>query len=297
MKEAMFYGKLENNRVKCGLCHHFCQINPGRRGLCAVRENQAGKLISLVYGLVIAAHVDPIEKKPLYHFLPKTQTLSIATVGCNFKCMACQNWQISQVEQGQTLLNFEQGLPLLISPAEVVKMALKSSCPSISYTYTEPTVFLEYALDTMKLAKKAELKNIWVSNGFLSKEAFDLILPYLDATNIDLKSFDENFYQKICGARLQPVLDNLKRLKANKVHLEITTLVIPTLNDSPEIFEKIAEFIKNELDCDTPWHISRFSPEISWKLQHLPPTPLSDLQTAYKIAKQQGLKNVHLGNV
>ncbi len=182
-------------------------------------------------------------------------------------------------------------------PEEVVKLALENNLPSISYTYTEPTVFLEYALDIMKLAKEKGLKNIWVSNGFFSKETFEIIAPLLDAANIDLKGFTEDFYQKICGARLQPVLDNLKRLKQAGVWLEITFLVIPTLNDKEEIFANIANFIKKELGKDVPWHISRFSPEISWKLKHLAPTPLAVLKRAQEIGKKTGLANIHLGNV
>ncbi len=294
MKECYLYKKLTQNKVQCRTCGHYCLIEDKKTGKCGVRKNENGRLYSLVYGQPCAINIDPIEKKPLYHFLPKTQTLSIATVGCNFTCWACQNWQISQVMGGSDPPQFGEGQTL---PAKIVEMAVQNRCPSISYTYTEPTVFLEYALDIMKLAKKAGLENIWVSNGFFSKETFNLILPYLDATNIDLKGFDENFYQKYCGARLQPVLENLKKLKKAGVWLEITTLVIPTLNDSPTTFEKIADFIANELGQDTPWHISRFSPEISWKLQHLPSTPLSILQTAQQIGKEHGLKNVHLGNI
>jgi len=298
MKECYLYKKLSNNRVQCQACNHYCVIGNNEAGKCGVRQNQKGALFSLVYGQPCAINIDPIEKKPLYHFLPKTKTFSIATIGCNFQCQACQNYQISQAPKqnlgGSDPPRFGEGLTL---PVKVMEMAIQNKCPSISYTYTEPTVFLEYAFDIMKLAKKAGLKNIWVSNGFFSKETFELILPYLDAANIDLKGLDENFYNKYCGGHLQPVLDNLKRLKQADVWLEITTLVIPTLNDSPEIFERIAEFIKKELGSETPWHISRFSPEISWKLQHLSPTPLSTLQVAQKIGQQAGLRYIHLGNV
>jgi len=297
MKECYIYKKLSGDKaggnVQCRACNHFCVIENNKQGLCSVRKNMGGKLYSLTYAKPCAINIDPIEKKPLYHFLPQTKTLSVATVGCNFKCLACQNYEISQVERGSDPLQNWPGS----DPLQIVEMAEKNYCPSISYTYTEPTVFLEYAYDIMKLAKQAGLKNIWVSNGFFSPETFETILPYLDAANIDLKSFDEEFYQKICGGHLQPILENLKRLKENKIHLEITTLVIPTLNDSPTIFEKIADFIANELSRDTPWHISRFSPEISWRLGHLPATPLSTLQTAQQIAHSRGLQNVHLGNV
>ncbi len=226
MKEAYLYKKLSNKKVQCRNCAHFCIIENGKRGICGVRENKAGKLYSLVYGKACALNIDPIEKKPFFHFLPGSHSLSVATVGCNFKCMSCQNYDISQMPQLTRRIGGED-----ISPEEIIKMALKNKLPSISYTYTEPGVFSEYALDTMKLAKKAGLKNNWVSNGFWSKELFDLISPYLDAANIDLKGFTDEFYIKYCGGRLQPVLDTLKRIKQKKIWLEITTLVIPTLND------------------------------------------------------------------
>ncbi len=293
MKEALLYRQLKNEQVQCQACNHYCLIKDGQKGKCGVRQNNGGKLFSLVYAKPCAIHIDPIEKKPLYHFLPGTKTLSIATLGCNLACLACQNWEISQ---GPKISKIELGQEEVL-PEEVVKLALENNLPSISYTYTEPTVFLEYALDIMKLAKEKGLKNIWVSNGFFSKETFEIIAPLLDAANIDLKGFTEDFYQKICGARLQPVLDNLKRLKQAGVWLEITFLVIPTLNDKEEIFANIANFIKKELGKDVPWHISRFSPEISWKLKHLAPTPLAVLKRAQEIGKKTGLANIHLGNV
>ena len=299
MKECYLYKKLTNSKVLCQTCNHYCLIENDKVGKCGARQNKNGTLFSLVYGRPCAVNIDPIEKKPLYHFLPATKTLSIATVGCNFTCHACQNHQISQIPRGVLSGTPEiyRGPSPVNSPAGIVGLAIKNGCPSISYTYTEPTVFLEYAFDIMKLAKQAGLKNIWVSNGYFSPQTLELILPYLDAANIDLKSFDENFYQKYCGGRLAPVLENLKALKKAGVWLEITTLIIPTLNDSPAIFEQIAEFIKNDLGPKIPWHISRFSPEISWKLKHLPATPLSTLETAQKIAQKHGLQNVHLGNI
>lgn len=293
MQKCLLYKKLKDNKTQCQTCCHYCLIENGQVGKCGVRQNKNGALFSLVYGQPCAINIDPIEKKPLYHFLPGTKTLSIATLGCNFTCHACQNHQISQVAGRADLPQPGEGLPFPV----LVEMAITNKCPSISYTYTEPTVFLEYAFAIMKLAKQAGLKNIWVSNGFFSEQTFELILPYLDATNIDLKGFDENFYSQYCGAKLQPVLENLKKLKQAGVHLEITTLVIPTLNDSPAIFEKIAQFIANNLGTETPWHLSRFSPEISWKLKHLPATPLAALETAREIAQKHGLQNVHLGNI
>ncbi len=290
------YKKLENNKTRCQNCAHYCIIPPGKRGVCGVRENIGGKLRALNYGKTIACHIDPIEKKPLFHFLPGSHSLSIAAVGCNFSCLNCQNYDISQ--------RFKEDLPAggeifgeNILPEEIIKLAKKNKLPSISYTYTEPAIFSEYALDIMKLARKKGIKNNWVTNGFWSKELFELISPYLDAANVDLKSFSDEFYIKNCGARLQPVLDTIKMVKRAGIWLEITTLAIPTLSDSLEIFKDIAKFIKEELGFETPWHISRFSGTISWKLQHLPETPVETLKTAYQIGKKTGLKYVYTGNI
>ena len=292
MKEAYLYKKLPQKKVQCQNCAHYCLILPGKRGICGVRENVDGKLYALNYGKTVACHIDPIEKKPFFHFLPGSHSLSIATVGCNFKCKSCQNWDISQMPQLTGKIEGQE-----ISPEEIVKSALKNNLPSISYTYTESAIFSEYALDTMKLAKKQGLKNNWVSNGFWSKELFDLISPHLDAANVDLKSFEDDFYIKYCGGKLQPVLDALKRLKNKKIWLEVTTLVIPTLNDEEEIFEKIANFIKNELGSETPWHVTQFCGAISWKLQNIPDTPVETLEKAHKIGKKTGLKYIYTGNV
>ncbi len=292
MKEVYLYKKLDGDKVECQNCAHQCVIASGKKGICRVKENQAGKLYTLNYDKLAAINVDPIEKKPFYHFLPGTHSLSIATVGCNFKCASCQNWNISQMP---FLANRIEGQE--VSPSEIVKMALKEKTPSISYTYTEPAIFSEFALDTMKLAKKEGLKNAWVSNGFWSEELFDMVSPYLDAVNVDLKGFTEEFYIKYCGGRLQPVLDTLKRLKKKGIWTEITTLVISTLNDSDETFRNIAQFIKNDLGPETPWHISRFSGAISWKLKEIPDTPIETLKRAQEIGKKVGLKNIHLGNV
>jgi pyruvate formate lyase activating enzyme len=292
MKEVYLYKKLKENKVQCQNCAHYCLISSGKRGICGARENQEGKLYALNYGKACAVNIDPIEKKPFFHFLPGTQSLSIATVGCNFKCLNCQNWDISQMPQKTGRIEGEE-----ISPEEIVKTALREKLPSISYTYTEPAIFSEYALDSMKLAKKQGIKNNWVSNGFWSKELFSLISPYLDAANIDLKGFSNDFYFKYCGGKLQPVLDILKRLKKKRIWVEITTLVIPTLNDSKETFKNIADFIEKELGPETPWHISQFSGAISWKLKDLPDTPLETLKTAYKIGKETGLRYVYTGNV
>jgi len=293
MKEAYLYKKLPDKKVQCQNCAHYCMIEQGKRGICGVRENKEGRLYSLVYGKAAAINVDPIEKKPFFHFLPSTYSLSVATVGCNFRCLYCQNWDISQGPKPKNSIPAGQE----ISPQEIVKMALENNTPSISYTYTEPTVFLEYALDTMKIAKKAGLKNNWVTNGFMSEEALNLIVPYLNAANIDLKGFTEEFYQKICGAQLKPVLETLKRMKKKKIWIEVTTLVIPTLNDDEKTFKGIANFIKKELSKETPWHVTQFSGRISWQLKDLQDTPVETLEKAYQIGKKAGLKYVYTGNV
>ena len=293
MKEAYLYEKLKNRNVRCLNCSHYCHLTPDQKGICGVRQNIDGKLYSLNYGQVVALNIDPIEKKPLFHFLPGSLSLSLAAVGCNFKCLACQNWEISQAEELTAKVNWGED----IAPEEIVKIALKNNIPSISYTYTEPTVFLEYALDTMKLAKEKGLKNIWVSNGYMSPEALELISPYLDATNIDLKGFNLAFYRKNCSATLEPVLNNLIAIKKKKIWLEITTLVIPGLNDDEESLKGIAQFIAQKLGRNTPWHISQFSGTISWKLQYIEDTPVETLEKAYQLGRQAGLHYVYIGNV
>lgn len=290
MKETFIYKKQGENKVQCGVCNHRCIINDGRRGTCGVRENQGGKLYSLVYGKAISEQIDPIEKKPLYHFLPGTQTLSFATVGCNFKCLNCQNADISQIGKHQEMI-IGKNLP----PEQIIQDALANDCPSISYTYTEPTIFLEYALDTMRLAKKAGLKNIWVTNGYFTKETFNLIKDYLDAANVDLKFFDEKIYQKTCGAKLEPILDNLIRLKKAGIHLEITTLIIPGLTDTDDQLERIAQFIAEDLGADTPWHLSRFFPH--YQMADKPITPVELIEQAVEIGKDAGLEYVYAGNI
>jgi pyruvate formate lyase activating enzyme len=292
VKEAYLYKKLKENKVQCRTCAHFCLLEPEQWGRCGVRKNIEGKLYALNYGKVVALNIDPVEKKPLYHFLPGTFSLSLATVGCNFRCLYCQNWEISQFFKKSKEIAGEELLP-----EKIVEIALKSNLPSISYTYTEPTIFLEYALDTMKLAKKAGLKNIFVSDGFMSEEAAKLIIPYLDANNIDIKGFSEDFYQKVCGGRLQPVLDTAKLMKKSGVWVEITTLVIPTLNDDEKTFEGIAKWIYDNLGSETPWHISQFCGQISWKLKHLPDTPVETLEKAIEIGRKVGLKYVYIGNI
>ena len=292
MKQAVFYKKLKN-KIKCTACSRYCILSENQKGVCSVRQNKNNKLYSLVYSKPIAEHIDPIEKKPFYHFLPKTFTYSIGTFGCNFRCVFCQNFEISQPQEFYPDLEKILAKIKTRTPKQIVESAIKSNCKSIAYTYNEPTVFIEYALDIARLAKSKGLKNLWVSNGFFSKEAFKELSKYIDAMNIDLKSINPEFYKKYVKAELKPVLENLKRIAKSKIHLEITTLLIPTLNDSTEEIEKMAKFIAS-LNPNIPWHISRFFP--MYKLTKLPPTPIQTLKKAEKIAKKY-LKNVYLGNI
>ena len=289
MRQAMLYESLENQRVQCNLCAHHCVIKNQKRGICGVRENQDGQLQTLVYGRAIARHVDPVEKKPLYHFQPGSRTYSIATVGCNFRCLFCQNADITQMPREIKRVMGEK-----FPPEQVVLAARQSGCQSISYTYTEPTIFFEYAYETAKLAHKAGMKNIFVTNGYMTAMALDLIQPYLDAANVDLKAFTDDFYKDQCGAKLRPVLDSAKKLKAMGVWLEVTTLVIPTLNDSDRELKEIAEFIK-DLGPETPWHVSRFHP--TYRLRDVQNTPVATLKRAREIGLQAGLHYVYTGNI
>ncbi|MCK4277654.1 MAG: AmmeMemoRadiSam system radical SAM enzyme [Desulfurellaceae bacterium] len=290
MKEALLYKKLSENKARCDLCNHRCVIKEGERGVCGVRENRKGTLYTLVYGKAIANHIDPIEKKPFFHFLPASLCYSIATVGCNFTCLHCQNAEISQYpkEHNGEIIGFD------LSPEQIVKEAKENGCKSISYTYTEPTIFFEYALDTMKLAKEEGMKNTFVTNGFMTKEAIDMMQPYLDAANIDLKSYSERFYHTVCGGRLKPVLENIEYMKKKDIWVEVTTLVIPDMNDDPMQIISIAQFIK-DIDPGIPWHISRFYP--AYKLQEIPPTPAKTLINIRQMGLQVGLRYVYLGNV
>lgn len=290
MHEAILYDKLEGGKVRCRLCPHNCTIGEGGRGICGVRENNGGILYSLVYGKLIASHVDPIEKKPLYHFLPGTCSYSISTAGCNLRCMHCQNWDISQRPKGGGDIGGREE-----TPEKIVDAAVKAGCKSISYTYTEPTIFLEYALDTSKTAKKSGLYNVFVSNGFMSEDAINTIKPFLDADNVDLKSFSDKFYREVCGGRLEPILNTIKKLVKEKIWVEITTLVIPTLNDTEDEFRQIAEFIRDELGPEVPWHVSRFYPD--YKLDSLPQTPIETIRRARDIGLDAGLKHVYAGNI
>jgi len=286
----MLWRILEEGKVECFLCAHRCHVAPAKVGVCGVRENRQGKLVTHVYGDVIAAHIDPIEKKPLYHFLPGTASFSIATVGCNFRCPFCQNWQISQA--GKKDKGFGGGQAL--SPEEIVQAAKKRGCRSISYTYTEPTIFFEYAFDTAKLARGAGLANVFVTNGYMTAEALRLIQPYLDAANVDLKAFQDETYKKVCGARLGPVLDSIRLMRELGIWIEVTTLVVPGMNDGDEELAAIARFIAS-VSPEIPWHISRFHPD--YKYTQTPATPIETLRKAAALAREAGLKFIYIGNV
>jgi len=290
IKEAMLYRGLEGGKVSCYLCGHLCLIAPSKFGVCGVRQNRDGKLYTHVYGEVIAAHVDPIEKKPFFHFLPGSTSFSIATVGCNFQCGFCQNWQISQA----TKKGEESPGGYKMMPEDVVKEARAQHCRSISYTYTEPTIFFEYAFDTAKIAKREGLYNNFVTNGFMTPEALETIRGNLDAANVDLKAFKEETYKKVCKARLAPVLESIRLMKKLGVWVEVTTLVVPGLNDSDEELAGIAGFIAG-VDPDIPWHISRFHPD--YEYTQVSATPVKTLQRASSIGKRAGLRYIYIGNV
>lgn len=290
MQEALFYTKLPKGNVQCDACGHHCLIASGRRGLCRVRANIGGTLFSLNDGLCVAAAIDPIEKKPLYHYLPKSETYSFAAVGCNMHCPWCQNFDISQTPPEEYVIAGEK-----TTPEEHVQRAIQFKTPSISYTYSEPTVFVEYALATMKLAHEKNLKNIWVSNGYMSEQTLDAILPYLDAANIDVKGPNDAFYHQYCGGDLSTIMRNLKQMQEAGVHIELTTLVVPGLNDSEEQIRLLAEMIVKNLGVEVPWHITRFFP--AWRMLDRNPTSLATLKTAKDIAMAAGIKHVHLGNV
>lgn len=285
----MLYSPLEGGRVQCYLCNHRCTISPSKRGICGVRENREGKLYTLVFGRAISLNVDPIEKKPLFHLYPGSSSFSIATVGCNFRCLQCQNHEISQmpVNEGR----FEGSV---VPPSKIVSFAKEYRCRSISYTYTEPTIYFEYAYEAAAMASKEGIKNIFVTNGYMTEEALRMIQPYLDAANVDLKSFQDKFYKEVCGSKLKPVLENLKLMRQLGIWVEITTLVIPTLNDSDKEFEEIAQFIVS-LGREVPWHLSAFYP--TYKMLNLPRTPASTLYRAREIGMKAGLLYVYCGNI
>ncbi len=289
MKEAILYDKLAGNEVQCALCHHRCRIPEGKRGICGVRENQGGTLYTLVYRQLISRNVDPIEKKPLFHFAPGSRSFSIAAVGCNFHCDFCQNYEISQMPRERKQIWGED-----VSPEQIVALAKKAGCRTIAYTYTEPTIYFEYALDIARLAAAEGLKNIFVTNGYMTEGALRTLHPHLHGANVDLKAFQDEFYKKHCGGRLEGVLESLRVMKTLGVWVEITTLIIPGLNDSEEELRGLVAFISS-LGRETPWHISRFHP--MYKMLDRSPTSVQTLERVRKIGLEGGLRYVYTGNV
>jgi len=300
-KGAKLYKELGEGRVRCLACNHYCEIDEGAVGICGIRQNIKGKLYLLNYGKLIFVEIDPIEKKPLYHFYPGAKTLSISELGCNFKCSFCQNWDTAQFpriftkEIGREQTNKKiMELGHDFSPKEVVEYAKEKGLNIISYTYNEPAISVEYYLEIMKVARKNGIKNVWVTNGYFSKESFKLMRNYIDAVNIDMKAFDDKFYRKHCGAKLQPVLDNIKRCYESKIWVEVTTLVIPGENDSKGELERSASFISS-ISKNIPWHISRFSP--CYRMLDKNPTCIEKLEEAREIGKKYGLKYCYIGNI
>ncbi len=282
-----FYKPYKENRLQCLLCQHYCKIKEGQTGICGVNKNVGDKIECLVYGYPSAMNIDPIEKKPLYHFLPGSKAFSFGSVGCNFHCPFCQNWSISQTHKIDKTQYF--------SPERIVQLAIEYDCQSIAYTYNEPTIFYPYARDISLEAQKHGLKNVFVSNGFESSEVIDDMKGIMDAVNADLKSFDPKYYKKELGGNLDKILENLKHFVANGIWLEVTTLIVPTQNDSDEELDKIAGFIAKELGIDVPWHVTAFHPD--YKERDLPPTSIDTLKRAYDIGKKHGLKYIYIGNV
>ncbi|MEI8217674.1 MAG: AmmeMemoRadiSam system radical SAM enzyme [Elusimicrobiota bacterium] len=290
MKEALLYQIIEGSAVQCALCAHRCVIASGECGRCGVRSNDDGVLHTDAYGAVVAAHLDPIEKKPLFHFLPGTQSFSFAAIGCNFTCSFCQNWEISQAKEAVRL-----GVQTrVLSPAAIVEQAIASGAKSISYTYSEPTIFIEYALETARLAKKAGLANIFVTNGYMTHEALDLIGPYLDAADVDLKFSDDEKYSLHCSAHLEPVLQTIQSMKERGIWVEVTTLVVPGLNDDVSSLSAIAGCIA-AVSPEIPWHLSAFHPD--YKLLEAPATPEKSLKRGVDAGKKACLHYVYTGNI
>jgi len=289
-RTGLLYEQTDSSAVICNLCSHRCYVPDGHEGICRVRVNRSGVLQTLVYDRLIAAHADPVEKKPLFHFLPGTSAFSIATVGCNFHCRYCQNWEISQLPR----LHGGSVPGERFTPKDIVALAVEAGCTSLAYTYTEPTIFFELAFDTAILAAEAGLKNIFVTNGYMTAETLRMIQPYLHAANIDLKSFDDKHHRRMSGAKLQPVLDSIVLAKELGIWLEVTTLVVPGHNDSDQELRQIARFLKR-VDPDIPWHLSAFFP--AYKMMEVEPTDRESLLRAWQIGKEAGLPYVYCGNI
>lgn len=292
LREARYWTVESGNTARCTLCAHYCTIKDGKLGVCGVRENVGGELKTAVYGMLAAMNVDPIEKKPLFHVHPSSLAFSLATVGCNFRCSFCQNWNLSQSSKGRN----RRVTGRHAEPEDLVRAAIQNKCRVIAYTYSEPTVFYEWAYDVAKLATEHGMLNAFVTNGYITEQPLRDIHPYLHAANVDLKAFRDSAYRKHMGAPgVTPVLDTLRLMRKLGIWVEITTLVIPTRNDSDEEFRDIARFIVNDLGPDVPWHISRFHPD--YRDDNLPPTPIDTLRRAYEIGKSEGLRYVYMGNV
>ena len=286
--ECRYYKKSDDGRIECQLCPHHCRMADGKTGLCRSRKNKGGVLVSEVYGKPCSLAIDPIEKKPLYHFHPGTTCLSMACTGCNFRCLNCQNYEISQAQPSE-VDHYD------LSPEAVVELCLKHHCPGIAYTYTEPLTYLEYITDTARLAHKTGLWNILVTAGYVCQEPLNDLLPHLDAANIDLKSFSDDIYMKVSGGHLQPVLDTILAMHGAGVWIELTNLVIPGVNDDRQMIRKMCRWIAANGLADNPLHFSRFFPK--YKMRNIPPTPLQTLKEAEQIALEEGIKYVYLGNV
>jgi len=282
-------------KVQCELCPKSCLIGPGQSGECRVRVNIDGTLRTVVYGYPCSINVDPIEKKPLAHFLPGTGILSIATVGCNLHCKNCQNWEISQANPEEMPAIFYSRQKLFWAPQDLVELTRRAGCPSLAYTYTEPIVFYEYTYDTAKLARQEGLRNVLVTAGYINPEPWKRLLQYVDAANIDLKGITEEFYRDVCSGTLKPVLNALVLAKAEGVLVEVTNLLIPTLNDRPEQIRQLVRWIKANMGAETPLHFSRFFPR--YKMLNLPPTSPATLELARQIAMEEGLEYVYIGNI
>jgi len=284
----MLYEKLHDNLVRCKVCPHRCFVKPRARGICRIRENREGKLQTLVYGETSAMAVDPIEKKPFFNFWPGSLSFSISTVGCNFKCPWCQNWNISQCVPEDSYLEY-------VAPEKVVELAINKGCRTIAYTYNEPVIWFEYVYDTAKLAREKGVLNVLVTNGYITAEALDMLAPLVDAANVDIKSFNKDFYTKYCGANLQAVLDATASMKERGIHVETTLLIIPELNDSSEELAEFCRWQLKHLGPDTPMHFSRFHP--NYKFTDKPPTPSATIRRAREIALSEGVHYVYAGNL
>ena len=290
IRHAWLSKKLGSGKILCQACAQACKLEENEYGICGVRKVENGELKLLVYGLAAAIHIDSIEKKPMFHFLPKSKSFSIGTIGCNFSCKFCQNYEISQYPKEHN----HEIIGTKMSPHRIVELSLKYGCDSVSYTYNEPIVFFEYTYDIAKLAHEKGLKNVYITSGYETRKAIDLLVPYIDGMNIDIKAFTDEFYKEICGARLKPVLECVKYAYEKGIWIEVTTLLIPGKNDSDEEIRNIAKFLVS-VDPSIPWHISAFNP--MYKMMDVPNTPIETLRRAYKIGREEGIEYIYVGNI